>query len=120
EPATTSTETTINVRRGVLVIGRRERIETTYSLKSKADKAKTVLIEHPFQAQYKLVAPATALERTALLYRFDVALPPGKSGMLKGVVERPISQGFGLVDADLDTLINSSTGKQISPAIRTA
>ena len=120
EPAVTSVDTSMSLRRGVLIVGRRERIETTYSLKSKADKPKTVLIEHPFQAMYKLVAPEKALERTASLYRFSVTVPPAQSQTLKVVVERPLSQTFGIIDSDLDTLINYSTRKEMSAKLRAA
>jgi len=119
-PSISTTETKISVRRGVLMISRNERIETTYSLKSKSDKPKTVLIEHPFQSQYKLIAPPKALERTAALYRFGVDLPAGKSATLKVAVERPVSTSLGLVDTDLDTLINYANGKLLLPATRAA
>src|SRR5437588_499034 len=38
-------ETSMSLRRGVLTITRRERQETVYTLKSKADKPRTVLVE---------------------------------------------------------------------------
>ncbi len=117
-PAATSVETSVSLKRGVLIVGRRERIETTYTLKSKSDKPRTVLIEHPFQADYKLMAPEKALERTAALYRFSVPLAAGQAQALKVVVERPLSQTFAIVDADIDTLMNYSTRKEISAKLR--
>ncbi len=117
-PSTDMIESTLNLKRGVLLVSRREHIETTYTLKSKSDKLKTVLIEHPFHAEYKLLSPEKATERTATLYRFAVAVPPGKSQTLKVVVERPLTQEFAIFDGDLNTLTYYSTRKDISPKLR--
>lgn len=117
-PAVTTVDTNMSLKRGVLMITRREKIETTYTLKSMADKSRTVLIEHPFQSGYKLLTPEKALERTANLYRFSVPLAAGQAQTLKVVVERPLSQTVGIVDADLDTLINYSSRKEISAKLR--
>ena len=118
-PAIETIESTLSLKRGILLASRRQRIETTYTLKSKADKAKTVLIEHPFQSEYKLIAPEKAAERTAALYRFAVAVPPGKSEALKVIVERPLTEEFGIFDGDLNALVGYSTRKDISPKLRT-
>ena len=117
-PGSDMIESTLNLKRGVLLVSRREHVETTYTLKSKSDKPKTVLIEHPFHAEYKLLSPEKATERTAALYRFAVAVPPGKSQTLKVVVERPIAQEFGIFDGDLNALTGYSTRKDISPKLR--
>lgn len=117
-PSTASVETSMSLRRGVLIVGRRERIETTYTLKSKSDKARTVLVEHPFRAEYKLIAPEKAAERTAELYRFSVPVAAGQAQTLKVVVERPLSQGFAIVDAGLDALESYSMRKEMSAKLR--
>ena len=117
-PGTDMIESTLTLKRGVLLVSRREHVETTYTLKSKSDKPKTVLIEHPFRAEYKLLSPEKATERAASLYRFTVAVPPGKSQTLKVVVERPIAQEFGIFDGDLNALTGYSTRKDISPKLR--
>src|SRR5262249_28688053 len=68
------TEISLALRRGVLTHTIREMQVTNYNLKSKAEAAKTVLIEHPFNSEYKLIAPEKAAERTASVYRFSVNL----------------------------------------------
>ncbi len=119
-PTGGAVETSISIKRGVLLITSRAKIETTYTLKSKSDKPRTVLVEHPFDAAYKLIAPPKALERTAALYRFAVPLAAGESRTLKVVVERPISQTVGIVDADVDTLLSYSSRKEASAKLRGA
>ena len=71
-PTMTTNETTVTVKRGVLTANQTLRTETTYTIKSKADKTRNVLVEHPFDPAYTLVAPAKAEEtRTSIaLYRF--------------------------------------------------
>ena len=115
---TTTTETSLALRRGVLIVTRRERQSTTYTLKSKADKPRTVLVEHPFQPDFKLIAPEKADERSGQFYRFAVALAPGKSETLKVVTERPISQTLGLLDTDINSLGVYATRTEVSPRIR--
>jgi hypothetical protein len=117
-PAITMIESAMSLRRGVLTVSRREKVETTYTLKSKDDKPKTILVEHPFQPEYKLLSPAKPEERTAQLYRFAVAVAPGKSETLKVVTERPISQMIAVLDVELDSLAVYANRKEISQKLR--
>ena len=60
------TRTTLAIHEGVLTITVRERSVTNYNFKSKSGEPKTVLVEHPFDAQAVLVKPATSAERSPL------------------------------------------------------
>ena len=117
-PGVTMTEGTMSLKKGVLTVTRKETQETTYTLKSKAESPKTVLIEHPFRPEFKLISPAQAAERTARLYRFAIPVPPGKSQQLKVVVERPVSTLVTVFDADLNALAFYANRKDISPKLR--
>ncbi len=117
-PNGSQTETSLSLKHGVLIVTRRERQEIKYTLKSKAERPKTVLIEQPFNSEFTLVAPAKATERTANLYRFAVTVPPGKSEKLTVVTERPISQSIAIFDADLNTLAYYANRKDISQKLR--
>jgi hypothetical protein len=114
------TEMSLSIKRGVLTSSRREKQEATYTIKSKAAKAKIVLIEHPFNSEYKLIAPAKATERTAEVYRFAVTVPPGKSEKLQVVLERPVSQTIAIYDADINVLGAYASRKEISAKMRDA
>lgn len=116
----TATETTLALRRGVLSLTRRERQETTYTLKNKADKPRTVLVEHPFRPEYRLIEPKEPAERTSDRYRFEVVVPPGASQKLVVVAERPISQTLGLMDADLNALAVHVNRKEVSERLQAA
>ncbi len=115
-----STETALSIKRGILTVTRRERQETDYTLKSQAKETKTILVEHPYDAQYTLVMPTKADERTADVYRFAVSLPPGESKTLKVVVERPIFTTIGLVDADLNEIAVFAGRTDLSDQTRAA
>ena len=120
-PANSTLETTFSLKRGVLTVTRRERAETTYTLKSHSDAPRTILVEHPFQAQYKLIAPCRApAERTAGVYRFAVPVAPGKAQTLKVITERPLSQTFGILDGDLNALVAYTSRGDLSARLKAA
>lgn len=114
------TRTTLIIHEGVLAVTVRERSETNYHFKSKSAEAKTVLVEHPFDAQSALVAPAKAAERTPALYRFAVAVPAGGVASLKVVTEKPVASTVGLFDGDLGQIAVYADESDIPAATRTA
>ena len=114
------TETGLSLRRGVLIITRRERQEAKYVLTNKGDKPRRVLIEHPFDSAYKLIAPEKFTERTAKVYRFSVTLPPNKPEELRVVLERPYSETIAVVNADLNSLSFYANRKETSDKIQAA
>src|SRR5207244_4031330 len=61
---------TVKLKKGTLSVVRKLREERTYNIRNRDQKAKTVLIEHPFRADWKLVEPKESTERTRDVYRF--------------------------------------------------
>jgi len=117
---TDSQRTTLAIRGGVLTITTRERSETKYVFKSRALTNKTVLVEHPFDAEAKLVAPATPAERTPTVYRFAVPVAAGKTAALDVITEKPDSSTVALLDGDLDEFVSYADDQDIPAATRTA
>lgn len=115
-----SQETAVTIKKGVLNIARKERRETKYVLKNKADSPRTVLVEHPFEPEYTLVAPKEATERTRDRYRFQVVVPAEKSGSLAVVQERLLSEGVALLEGDLTRLEYYATRKEAPAKLKTA
>ena len=111
---------TLSIHAGVLTITRRNRSKVKYVFKSKAMTDKTVLVEHPFDAECKLVTPAVATERTPNLYRFAVPLTAGKTATLTVETETPNSYTVALLDGNLDTFVSADGSSDISTATRTA
>ena len=51
----------------------------TYTIKNRSTHDRTVILEHPLRAEWKLTDPKKAIEQTRDLYRFQVAVAAGKS-----------------------------------------
>ncbi len=114
------TRTTLAVHEGVLTVTVRERSETNYHFKSKSAQPKTVLVEHPFDAQSKLVQPPAAAERTATVYRFAVPVPAGKTATLQVITEKPVASTVGLFDGDVNEIAAYAGQADIPAATRQA
>ncbi|MCC6729172.1 MAG: hypothetical protein IT208_07515 [Chthonomonadales bacterium] len=117
-PSASSVQVSLSLRAGVLTVTSRERQEATYTLKSRIDEARRILVEHPFHAEYTLAEPAEPLERTAQVYRFAVDLPARASRTLKVVVQRPLSSTVAVLEADTDSLVEFTRVAGISPEMR--
>jgi hypothetical protein len=104
DPGGSSEEVTSFLRRGVLTCTRTETRRTEYTLKSRAEKARTVIVEQPILPEFTLAEPKEPSERTSDRYRFTVTLEPGKSQTLKVVETRPVSEVVGILDAPIDQL----------------
>ena len=87
------------LRKGTLVVTRKAVEEKTYNLANRDTKRKTVLIEHPFRADWTLAAPTAAVERTRDLYRFQVPVEAGGKAQLRVREERQIKQTVVLTDS---------------------
>jgi hypothetical protein len=105
---------------GVLTTKERSVSETVYTLKSKSNKSRTVLVEHPAEAGAILVTPAKPTERTADLYRFAVAVPAGKTVTLKVVTEKVEASLGAITDGSNDSLYEAATRTVASPKLKTA
>ena len=114
------TRTTLAIHEGVLTITVRERSVTNYNFKSKSGEPKTVLVEHPFDAQAVLVKPATSAERTATVYRFAVPVPAGKTAALQVIIEKPVESTVALLDGDVNQIAVYADQSDIPAAIRAA
>ena len=109
-----------SIVKGVLQLQRRNVFTQEYIAENKDTKAKTLVVEHPFRQNWKLVAPAKALETTESLYRFEVKVPAGQQESL--TVTEQIVQGevLAILPADLGTLVFHARNEQISKEVREA
>jgi hypothetical protein len=113
-------EFTLRIQNGILTITSRQREETIYTLKNKAKKARLILVEHPYRADWTLVEPTEPTERTADRYRFAVRVEAGKSGTLKVVTETPVAQTVALLVGDENVLVQYAANGTVSPKLREA
>ncbi len=117
---TDSQRSSLVIRNGVMTVTALTRSETKYVFKSRALTDKTVLVEHPFDATARLVAPTTATERTPTVYRFAVPVAAGKTATLTVVIETPEAFVVALLDRDINTITYYAENTDLPAATRTA
>jgi hypothetical protein len=111
---------TVKLRKGTLLVTRLENQEKTYLVRNRDQKKKTVLIEHPFRTDWKLVDPKAAQERTREVYRFMVPVEPEKSAKLVVREQRQREESLELVSTSFDVIGYYLKAKQVSPKVKAA
>jgi len=112
--------TSINIRKGVIAIRHRLLQTKVYTIRNKAAEKRTVLLEHPFRSDWKLLEPPKPIERTPSVYRFRVVVEPGKTEKLAVNEEQLTSESIGVINADLNMLLLYSRQRAISPKVKEA
>ncbi len=91
-----------------------------YKIKSTAGDDKTVLIEHPFDASWKLIEPQEPSEKTRNLYRFAVAVKAGESASLTVREERTLQETVSITNLDDGRIRIFLAAQVISPQVKAA
>jgi hypothetical protein len=111
---------TVSIRKGTLLATQKVLAEKTYNVKNRDQKAKLVLIEHPFRAGWQLTTPSTPVERTREVYRFAVNVEAGQGARLRVREEKQLQQSIGLTDAGADVLAYYVRATQVSAKVKEA
>jgi hypothetical protein len=109
-----------SLKKGLLIVTRRAVEERIYLVKSRNDKPKTVLVEHPFRADWRLVEPAQATERSRDLYRFEVPVAAAATARLAVREERRLQESVRLLDTARETIGFYLQAGQVSAAVKEA
>jgi hypothetical protein len=116
-----STVQSIIINRGTLIETTREESTTNYKFKNNSDKPRTIVVEHPYRGdEWKLVEPKEPTEHTPEFDRFDVEVPAGDHKTLAVKLQHAVETTYGLVDTDLDTLVEYTKSGDIGPNVKTA
>jgi hypothetical protein len=93
-------ETLLSVRivKGTLISTLSMRAESTYRIKNSDDRSRSVLVEHPLNPDWDLIAPDKAEETTRSSYRFLVEVGSGKTEELLVAQERQIDRSVLLTN----------------------
>jgi len=110
----------VSLRKGVLIATHRMLEEKVYQIKNRDQKAKTILIEHPYRADWQVVESATPTERTRDVYRFTVPLDAGHTAALRVREEKQLQQSVQLVDSGSDAIMYYLHAKQVSANVKEA
>ncbi|MDB5319359.1 MAG: hypothetical protein JWN40_990 [Phycisphaerales bacterium] len=89
-----------------------------YTAESKADKDKTLVVEHPFRTGWKLLSPEKPMEKTDSVYRFKQPLAAGKSASLTVVEELVSSQTLTLLNTDIGSIEFFGKSNRIPKSVR--
>jgi len=91
--------TKLVIQHGVMTQSTQERQENTYTIRNRDTAARTVVIEHPARAGWKLTDddPKTA-ESSASFHRFRIALEPKKTTSLVVKEYRPVTNRYMLTN----------------------
>jgi hypothetical protein len=108
------------ILKGVLQLKRKLVRSQTYTIQSKADREKTVVVEHPITRQWKLSETPDPFEKTDNLYRFKVVLPKGEQKKLSVQEELVTDEEIAIIPADVTALIAYSRQGELPEAVRTA
>jgi hypothetical protein len=111
---------TVSLKKGTMLISRRLVEDRTYLVKNRDAKAKTLLIEQPYRADWRLVEPKEPAERTRELYRFSVAVDPGKTATLRVKETLPIQESILLMESGLDQIAYYQQAKEVSQKVKEA
>ncbi len=92
----------------------------SFTIKNSGKKAKKVLIEHPLETQWTLIAPKDPNEKTRNMYRFLVNAEPGKPATLDIKEEQVITQRLVITNIDDNTIIQYINAPAVSEAVKKA
>lgn len=112
--------TTVSLKRGTMLVSRRLVEDHTYHITNRDRKPKTIVIEHPYRPEWKVVEPKDATERTRDVYRFTVTTAPGKAATLTVKETLPLQESIHLMDSGLDQIVYYQQAKEIAPKVREA
>src|SRR5262249_60888762 len=98
----------------------RVREEKTYNVKTRAEHARVVLIEHPFRPEFALVSKDKPAERARDVYRFELKVPSGKSASEEVIEERDVNTQITLTNSDDAAMRFFLSQPVVSEAVKTA
>ena len=112
--------TRVWIARGVLVEVSSIREQKTYTIRNEDTHARTVVIEHPRRAGYKLVGDLEPAETTANMYRFRVPVEPKKTAALAVPEEKPVETRYAVANMTDDQITVIARQRVISPEVEEA
>jgi hypothetical protein len=112
----------VRIERGLLIQTVKVREEKTYTVTNRDGRPRTLWIEHPYRAEFKLVNDVKPVERTAEVYRFEMKLPAkAKETVSQTIVEeQDLSTTIALTNVDDGTIRFFLNQAVTSPQVKAA
>jgi hypothetical protein len=112
--------TKVKVNKGILYQTTRVRESKLYNVKNRSEHDRTVLIEHPFRADFALVSKDQPAERARDVYRFELKVPAGHSASEEVVEEKDLLTTVQLTNSDDQTMRFFLSQPVVSEAVKKA
>jgi hypothetical protein len=112
--------TKVKLNKGILYRTDKIREEKTYNVKNRSEHDRTVLIEHPFRADFALVSKDKPAERARDVYRFELKVAPGKTATEEVVEESDVGSSITLSNTDDNTMRFFLSQPAVSDAVKKA
>lgn len=112
--------TKVRIDRGIIQTTHLLQQSKTYNFKNRSEHDRTIILEHPFRAEFNLVSADKPSERARDVYRFEVPVASGKSASRTATEEHSFGQAIALTNADdqnIKVFLNTS-GNLISEKVR--
>ena len=110
----------VKLVKGTLVVSRKLARRKVFEVKNSGSEPVRLLVEHPLEPGWTLIAPAEPTEKTRDRYRFAVTAEPGKPATLAVAEERLVSQTVALTNLDETAILLYSRAEVTSPAVKQA
>jgi hypothetical protein len=112
--------TKVSLQKGLLYSTTKLREERTYHAVNRSPNDRTLLVEHPYRAEFHLATDLKPAERTRNLYRFEIKVPAGKDGDLEVAEERDLVQTVQLTNSNEQQIRIFLQQQVLSAAVRQA
>lgn len=111
---------TVVVHKGVIIATRKYSEEKTYNIRSHDQKKKTLIIEHPYRADWTIIEPKEKPERTRDAYRFILPVEAGAQTKLVIHEERQANESVTLLNTPNERFDLYLRAQKISAAVKEA
>jgi hypothetical protein len=111
----------LSIAKGTLKLTHKRSRRHEYTVKNSGEQKKSVLIEQPFDPDWKLIAPKEPSEKTRDLYRFEAAVEPGKTSKLEIAEEQITREEVALSTLNTEMVLAfATTAGKLNPAAEQA
>ncbi len=110
----------VAIKKGTMQITRRLVEDRTFLVNNRDQKTKSILIEHPYRADWKLMEPKEPAERTRDVYRFTISVDAGKTATLRVKESLPVQESIHLMDSGMDQIAIYQQAREVSGKVKEA
>jgi hypothetical protein len=110
----------VRLVKGTLVVTRTLVRRKVFEIRNSGDEKVNLLVEHPREEGWNVVAPEKAAETTRDRHRFAVTALPGEPVSLEVTEERQMDEQFAVMNTDDDRILFFTSAKETSPRVKQA